>query len=224
MRILIVEDERPIAELERDYLEMEGFQVEIAEDGPSGLAAAMDPSVDLVILDLMLPGLDGFSLLRELRTKRDIPVILLSAKQEEVDKIRGLGLGADDYVTKPFGPQELVARVKAHLRRYGKQADGGIIAFGELRIDPSSRRVFVDDREAILTNKEFELLQLLAEHPDHVFSKERIFERLWGLEAAGDLATVPVHIRRIREKIEKNPADPQYIETLWGAGYRFRKR
>lgn len=224
MRILIIEDERAIAELERDYLEMEGFDVQIEVDGPAGLEAAMNPSVDLLILDLMLPGIDGFSLLRELRQKRDIPVILLSAKQAEVDKIRGLGLGADDYVTKPFGPQELVARVKAHLRRYGAQPGQGAIEFGGLRIDPSSRRVFVDGQEAILTNKEFELLQLLAEHPDHVFSKEKIFERLWGLEAAGDLATVPVHIRRIREKIEKNPADPQYIETLWGAGYRFRKR
>ncbi len=223
MRILIVEDERAIAELERDYLEMEGFDVEIAEDGPSGLAAAMDPSVDLLILDLMLPGIDGFSLLRELRQKRDIPVILLSARQEEVDKIRGLGLGADDYVTKPFGPQELVARVKAHLRRFTSQTQTLDIDIAGLRIERGSRRVFVDGVETTLTNKEFELLLLLAENPDRVFSKEKLFERLWGLEAAGDLATVPVHIRRIREKIEKNPAEPQYIETLWGAGYRFKK-
>jgi DNA-binding response OmpR family regulator len=227
-RILIIEDEQKIAELERDYLEMEGFEVVIENDGHQGLERALKESFDLLILDLMLPGIDGFNICRNIRQEKDLSIIMVTAKGENIDKIRGLGLGADDYMTKPFHPQELVARVKTHIRRYDlltSKANQVVneINIGHLRIEIDARRVYVRDEEVVFTTKEFDTLLLLAENPNIVFEKSTIFERIWGLDSLGDLATVAVHIRRIREKIESDPANPEYIETVWGAGYRFKK-
>jgi DNA-binding response OmpR family regulator len=225
--ILIIEDDKSIAELERDYLEIEGFSVDIAFTGQDGLNKALfNEQIDLVLLDLMLPGTDGYQICREIRSKKDIPILMVSAKKEDIDKIRGLGLGADDYVVKPFSPSELVARVKAHLSRYdrliGKEIGNEEIMIRGLRIDQSSRKVFVNNIEVILTTKEFDILTFLAFHPNHVFSKEQLFEKIWGIDSLGDISTVTVHIRKIREKIETESSDPQYIETVWGAGYRFK--
>lgn len=227
-QILIIEDEQKIAELERDYLEMEGFGVTIVNNGEEGLKRALQEDFDLLILDLMLPGMDGFNICRELRKVKDMSIIMVTAKGENVDKIRGLGLGADDYMTKPFHPQELVARVKSHLRRYDLLTSKNHnkiqeINIGHLRIEVTARRVYVNDKEVTFTTKEFDTLLLLAENPNIVFQKSTIFERIWGMDSLGDLATVAVHIRRIREKIEVDPANPVYIETVWGAGYRFKK-
>ncbi|MFD0048107.1 response regulator transcription factor [Actinomycetes bacterium NPDC127524] len=225
-RILIIEDDKSIAELERDYLEIEGFSVEIALTGQGGLDLALKDEIDLVLLDLMLPGVDGFQICKAIRVKKDIPVLLVSAKKEDIDKIRGFGLGADDYIVKPFSPSELAARVKAHLSRYdrliGKDLLSDSIMVRGLRIDRDSRRVFVNSDEMILTAKEFDLLTFLALHPNRVFSKEQLFESLWGFDSIGDVSTVTVHIRKIREKIELDSSFPQYIETIRGAGYRFR--
>ncbi|WCK56516.1 response regulator transcription factor [Aneurinibacillus sp. Ricciae_BoGa-3] len=225
-RILIIEDERSIAELERDYFEINGFFVEIEQDGNAGLKRALADDFDLIILDLMLPGIDGFEICKQIRTNKDIPILMVSAKKEEFDKIKGLGFGADDYITKPFSPSELVARVKAHLSRYerimGRRDDqNDKIKIRGIVMEKQSRRVYVNNKEVILTTREFDLLAMLASHPNRVFSKEELFERLWDLEAVGDIGTVSVHIRKIREKIEIDPSNPQYIETLWGAGYRF---
>ncbi|WML50956.1 response regulator transcription factor [Neobacillus sp. PS3-12] len=225
--ILIIEDDKSIAELERDYLEIEGFSVDIAFTGQDGLKKALfNEKIDLVLLDLMLPGTDGYQICKEIRTKKDIPILMVSAKKEDIDKIRGLGLGADDYVVKPFSPSELVARVKAHLSRYdrliGKEIGNEEIMIRGLRIDQGSRKVFVNNIEVILTAKEFDILTFLALHPNHVFSKEQLFEKIWGIDSLGDISTVTVHIRKIREKIETESSDPQYIETVWGAGYRFK--
>ncbi|MDQ6601067.1 response regulator transcription factor [Bacillus salipaludis] len=224
-KILIIEDDKSIAELERDYLEIEGFSVEIALTGLVGLNKALMNEFDLVLLDLMLPRVNGFQICKAIRTEKDIPVLMVSAKKEDIDKILGLGLGADDYIVKPFSPSELVARVKAHLSRYerlkGKEVQNDIAIRG-LRIDQVSRRVFVNNHEVIITAKEFDILTFLSLHPDHVFSKEQLFERIWGFDSLGDISTVTVHIRKIREKIETDPSNPQYIETVWGAGYRFR--
>lgn len=225
--ILIIEDDKSIAELERDYLEIEGFSVEIAFTGQDGLnKALLDEKIDLVLLDLMLPGTDGYQICKEIRIKKDIPILMVSAKKEDIDKIRGLGLGADDYVVKPFSPSELVARVKAHLSRYDRLISKEIgyeeIMIRGLRIDQGSRKVFVNNIEVILTAKEFDILTFLALHPNHVFSKDQLFEKIWGIDSLGDISTVTVHIRKIREKIETESSDPQYIETVWGAGYRFK--
>jgi len=225
-KILIVEDDPAIAELERDYLEANDFAVDIAVDGMTGLTSAVNNPYDLILLDIMLPKMDGFQVCRELRKHKEIPILMVSAKREDVDKIRGLGLGADDYVIKPFSPSELVARVKAHINRYerlsGKTAKEELLV-GTLRIELQTHRVFVGNKEITLTNKEFELLVFLAENLGIVFNKETIFERVWGLEAAGDTATVMVHINRLREKIEPDPTKPVYIETVWGVGYRMKK-
>ncbi|WP_423800591.1 response regulator transcription factor [Neobacillus sp. SAB-20_R2A] len=225
-RILIIEDDKSIAELERDYLEIEGFSVEISFTGDAGLKQALAEDFDLVLLDLMLPGVDGFQICKTIRTEKDIPILMVSAKKEDIDKIRGLGLGADDYIVKPFSPSELVARVKAHLSRYqrliGKVPQNDSILIRGLRIDQTSRRVYINDEEIIFTTKEFDVLTFLALNPNRVFSKEQLFERVWGLDSMGDISTVTVHIRRIREKIETDPSNPQYIETVWGAGYRFK--
>jgi DNA-binding response OmpR family regulator len=225
-KILIVEDDPAIAELERDYLEANNFAVDIAVDGMTGLTSAVNNPYDLILLDIMLPKMDGFQVCRELRKHKEIPILMVSAKREDVDKIRGLGLGADDYVIKPFSPSELVARVKAHINRYerlsGKTAKEELLV-GALRIELQTHRVFVGNKEITLTNKEFELLVFLAENLGIVFNKETIFERVWGLEAAGDTATVMVHINRLREKIEPDPTKPVYIETVWGVGYRMKK-
>lgn len=224
--ILIIEDDKSIAELERDYLEIEGFSVEIALTGDDGLKTALFERVDLVLLDLMLPGLDGFQICKAIRTEKDIPILMVSAKKEDIDKIRGLGLGADDYIVKPFSPSELVARVKAHLSRYqrliGRESYNDNIMIRGLQIDQASRRVYVNNQEVVFTTKEFDVLTFLALHPNYVYSKEQLFEKLWGFDSLGEISTVTVHIRKIREKIETDPSNPQYIETVWGAGYRFK--
>lgn len=226
-KILIVEDEQTIAELEKDYLELSGFEVEVAYDGTAGLKKALAGDYDLMILDLMLPEVDGFEICRRVREKKDIPVIMVSAKKDDIDKIRGLGLGADDYVTKPFSPSELVARVKAHLARYERLVGNGIeenkvIEIRGIRIDTTARRVWVNGEEKMFTTKEFDLLTFLASHPNHVYSKDELFSEIWALESVGDIATVTVHIKKIREKVEFDTSKPQYIETIWGVGYRFR--
>lgn len=225
--ILIIEDEISIAELEKDYLELSGFQVTMINEGNAGLTEALEGDYQLVILDLMLPGLDGFEICRQIRLEKDIPILMVSAKKEDIDKIRGLGLGADDYMTKPFSPSELVARVKAHLARYerlvrnhGKENE--VIEIRGMKIDKTARRVYVNEEEKILTTKEFDLLSFLAGHPDRVFTKDELFREIWDMESFGDIATVTVHIKKIREKIEEDAAKPQYIETIWGKGYRFK--
>lgn len=227
-KILIIEDEKNIAELERDYLDANGYEVQIVFDGPSGLTQAKAGGYNLILLDLMLPDMDGFEVCREIRKFTDIPVLLVSAKREDIDKIRGLGIGADDYITKPFSPSELVARVGAHLARYERlTAKGGTqesneIQVDQLRIDKNARRVYVKGKEASLTNKEFDLLLFLAQNPNVVFSKESLFDKIWGQSSVGETSTVTVHVNRIRDKVEEDTTNPQYIETVWGAGYRFK--
>ena len=226
-KVLIVEDDEAIAEIERDYLELSGFDVTIKSDGNSGLDAALSEDFDIMILDIMLPGIDGFEICKEVRNVKNIPIIMVSAKKEDIDKIRGLGTGADDYMTKPFSPSELVARVTAHLARYERlitdnKTDNDTIEIKGIKIDKTARRVFVDGDEKSFTTKEFDLLTFLAEHPNHVYTKEELFREIWAMDSVGDIATVTVHIKKIREKIEADTAKPQYIETIWGVGYRFK--
>lgn len=229
-KILIIEDDASIAELQKDYLEVADFDVMVCTDGLEGLKALQDNEIDLLILDVMLPGMDGLEILRSMKEEKDIPVLLVSAKKEEIDKIKGLSLGADDYITKPFSPGELVARVKTHLQNYARLRQrfsegvkkGNTLTIRGLKIEKDSHRVFVVGEEVNLAQKEFGILLYLAQNPNRVFGREELFERVWGLDALGDSATVTVHIARVREKIEINPSDPQYIETVWGAGYRFR--
>lgn len=226
-RILIIEDEVAIAELEKDYLELSGFEVEMANTGDVGGERALQEEFDLIILDLMLPGVDGFEICKKIRAEKNIPILMVSAKKDDIDKIRGLGLGADDYITKPFSPSELVARVKAHLARYERLIGSGIkenevLEIRGIKIDKTARRVYVNDVEKSFTTKEFDLLTFLAEHPNHVFTKDELFQEIWDMESIGDIATVTVHIKKIREKIEFNTSKPQYIETIWGVGYRFK--
>ena len=226
-RILIVEDEVAIADLEKDYLELSGFEVEIENDGTKGLERALHEEFDLFILDLMLPGVDGFEICKKIREIKNTPILMVSAKKDDIDKIRGLGLGADDYVTKPFSPSELVARVKAHLARYERligsnMPQNDIIEIRGIKIDKTARRVWVNGEEKQFTTKEFDLLTFLAENPNHVFTKDELFRKIWDMESIGDIATVTVHIKKIREKIEMNTNKPQYIETIWGVGYRFK--
>ena len=226
-KILIVEDEISIAELEKDYLELSGFEVEIETTGDIGLERALKEEFDLFILDLMLPNVDGFEICRRVREIKNTPILLVSAKKDDIDKIRGLGLGADDYMTKPFSPSELVARVKAHLARYERLIgsnvqENEIIEIRGIKIDKTARRVYVNGEEKNFTTKEFDLLTFLAQNPNHVFTKEELFNKIWDMESIGDIATVTVHIKKIREKIEFDTAKPQYIETIWGVGYRFK--
>ena len=226
-RILIIEDEEAIADLEKDYLELSGFEVKICNTGDEGLQTALREEFDLIVLDLMLPGLDGFEVCKKIREEKNIPIIMVSAKKEDIDKIRGLGMGADDYMTKPFSPSELVARVKAHLARYDRlvgssNKNNDVIEIRGIRIDKTARRVIVDGEEKAFTGKEFDLLIFLAEHPNHVYTKEELFREIWDMDSIGDIATVTVHIKKIREKIEFDSAKPQYIETIWGVGYRFK--
>ena len=226
-RILIFEDEEAIADLEKDYLELSGFEVKICNTGDEGLQTALREEFDLIVLDLMLPGLDGFEVCKKIREEKNIPIIMVSAKKEDIDKIRGLGMGADDYMTKPFSPSELVARVKAHLARYDRlvgssNKNNDVIEIRGIRIDKTARRVIVDGEEKAFTGKEFDLLTFLAEHPNHVYTKEELFREIWDMDSIGDIATVTVHIKKIREKIEFDSAKPQYIETIWGVGYRFK--
>ena len=226
-RILIIEDEVAIADLEKDYLELSGFEVVMEHAGDTGLARALAEDFDLIVLDLMLPGIDGFEVCRQIREKKDIPVIMVSAKKDDIDKIHGLDLGADDYMTKPFSPSELVARVKAHMSRYNRlvntnQKVNDVIEIRGIRIDKTARRVYIDGEEKNFTTKEFDLLTFLAENPNHVFTKEELFREIWDMDSVGDIATVTVHIKKIREKIEEGSSKPQYIETIWGVGYRFK--
>ena len=225
-KILIIEDDEAIAEIERDYLELSHFEVEIAADGLSGLERGLTGAFDLILLDLMLPGLDGFAVCRKLRERLDIPILMVTARQEDIDKIRGLGLGADDYIEKPFSPSVLVARVKANLAQYerlsGAKKASSELSFGDIRLNTDTRRVFLDGREIDLKNREYELLLFLMLHADTVFDRETLYEKVWGMDAMGDNATVAVHINRLCEKLEPNPSKPRYIETVWGAGYRFR--
>ena len=226
-KILIVEDEEAIADLERDYLELSGFTVEVANDGDIGLQKALNEDYDLLILDLMLPGTDGFDICRQVRDVKNTPIVMVSAKKDDIDKIRGLGLGVDDYVTKPFSPSELVARVKAHISRYERLVGStalknDVIEIRGLKIDTTARRVWVNGEERTFTTKEFDLLTFLASHPNHVYSKEELFREIWDMESIGDIATVTVHIKKIREKVEVDTSNPQYIETIWGVGYRFK--
>lgn len=226
-RILIIEDESAIAELEKDYLELSDFEVVIEPNGANGAARALQEDFDLIILDLMLPGMNGFDICSKIREQKNVPIIMVSAKKDDIDKIRGLGLGADDYMIKPFSPSELVARVKAHLARYERLTTSGvrenkILEIRGLKIDKTARRVYVNGEEKAFTTKEFDLLTFLAQNPNHVFSKEELFREIWEMESIGDIATVTVHIKKIREKIEANTSKPQYIETIWGVGYRFK--
>ena len=226
-KILIIEDEESIAELEKDYLELSSFEVAIENNGQTGLERALSEEFNMIILDLMLPGLDGFEICKRIREVKNIPILMVSAKKEDIDKIRGLGLGADDYITKPFSPSELVARVKAHIARYERligsaAVENDIIEIRGLKIDKTARRVYINDEEKAFTTKEFDLLTFLASNPNHVFTKEELFKEIWDMDSIGDIATVTVHIRKIREKIEFNTAKPQYIETIWGVGYRFK--
>ncbi|MHA0856522.1 response regulator transcription factor [Paenibacillus sp. CMAA1364] len=226
-RILIIEDETTIAQLERDYFELNGFEVDVCHTGSEGLQRALQGDYNLIIIDLLLPVIDGFELCRRIREAKEVPIFIVSAKKEEIDKLRAFNLGADDYITKPFSPSELVARAKAHLSRYERMLSKlepvvkHEIQIRGLHIDKDSRRVFVRDKEVVFTTREFDLLVFLASNPNRVFSKDDLFERIWGMDASGDISTVTVHIRRIREKLESDPSNPQFIETVWGAGYRF---
>lgn len=225
-KVLIIEDDRAIAELERDYLEASDFSVDIADDGVSGLEAAFNVDYSLVLIDLMLPGMDGFEICRKLRSVKDIPILIVSARKDDVDKIRAFGLGSDDYVVKPFSPSELVARVKAHILRYeslvsSESHNNEVLKVGDILIDHGARRVTVDGKEVGLTNKEFDLLYFLASKPNIVFTKEELFSKIWGYDSMGETSTITVHINRIRDKIGDVNGDPKYIETVWGTGYRF---
>ena len=226
-KILIIEDEVAIAELEKDYLELSGFEVEVETSGDVGLLRGLKEEFDLIILDLMLPGVDGFEICRKIRETKNTPIIIVSAKKDDIDKIRGLGMGADDYMTKPFSPSEMVARVKAHLARYERLISSGIpcndvIEIRGIKIDKTARRVWVNGEETSFTSKEFDLLTFLAQNPNHVYTKDELFKEIWDMESIGDIATVTVHIKKIREKIEYDTSKPQYIETIWGVGYRFK--
>lgn len=223
--ILIIEDDINIAELERDYLKLNGYKAEIVHDGVLGMQKAVSGLYDVIIVDLMLPNKSGYEIIKEVRKKLEIPVIVVSAKSEDIDKIRGLDYGADDYLTKPFSPAELVARIKSHIKRYerlkGNNVSNEIIVHRGLEINTGAHKVFVNGIEVQMTTKEYELLFFLVSNPNIVFSKEQLFDSIWSDEYCGDTATVPVHIQKIRKKIEKNPSNPEYIETLWGTGYRF---
>lgn len=227
-RVLIIEDELAIAELEKDYLELSDFEVVIEQNGSKGCERALEEGFDIFVLDLMLPDMDGFEICKRIREVKNTPILMVSAKKEDIDKIRGLGLGADDYITKPFSPSELVARVKAHLARYDRlvgssqQTQSDLFEIRDIKIDKTARRVWVRGEETQFTTKEFELLTFLAEHPNHVFSKQELFKEIWDMDSVGDIATVTVHIKKIREKVELNTNKPQYIETIWGVGYRFK--
>ena len=226
-KILIIEDEEAIADLEKDYLELSGFEVAVENNGTDGLARALAEDFDMFILDLMLPGTNGFEICKQIREKKNTPILMVSAKKDDIDKIRGLGLGADDYITKPFSPSEMVARVKAHLARYERligssEAKNNVIEIRGIRIDKTARRVWINEEEKQFTTKEFDLLTFLAEHPNHVYTKDELFREIWDMDSIGDIATVTVHIKKIREKIEFDTSKPQYVETIWGVGYRFR--
>jgi DNA-binding response OmpR family regulator len=227
-KILIIEDDPDIASLEKDFLESSHFEVVIEKDGHQGMERALRDKFALILLDLMLPGKDGMTICRSIREKVDIPILMVTARIDDGHKVRGLSLGADDYITKPFSPTELVARVKSHISRYARLTRNTglpnlpeLLDFSDLRIDHGAHRVHIDDTEIILTNKEYELLYFLASNKEMVFSREQIYDKIWGEDLYGELKTVTVHINRLRDKIEKNPSKPMRIQTVWGAGYRF---
>lgn len=226
-KILIIEDELSIAELERDYLEVHGYECHIVNDGEEGYNQALSNSYDLIILDLMLPGMDGFMLCKKIRDVVEVPILMVTARTEDIDKIRGLNIGADDYILKPFNPNELVARVQSHINRYkrltNRDQSQEWIQLKDITIDLTVRKVYVNEEEKSMTAKEFDLLVFLATNPNRVFTKEHLFERIWGFDSMGDVSTVTVHIRKIREKIGKDPSNPEWIETIWGVGYRFNR-
>ena len=226
-RILIAEDDTDIAELEKDYLQLNGYAADIEPDGKRALERVLEGNYSILIVDLMLPGLGGFDIIKETRKRLEIPIIVVSARNEDIDKIRGFDLGADDYLVKPFSPSELVARVRSHEKRYarlrGTEANHSITVKG-LEIQTQSHKVFIDGKEIAFTSTEYEVLVFLASNPDQVFTREQLFSAVWGSDYAGDLATVAVHIQKIRKKIERDPANPEFIETLWGTGYRFNSR
>lgn len=224
-KILIVEDDQNIAELERDYLKLNGYEADIETDGRKAAPLALSGNYALLIVDLMLPGKNGFEIIKEVRQKLEVPIIVVSARTDDIDKIRGLDFGADDYMTKPFSPAELAARVKSHINRYERlrvnAAPLETISVRGLEINTTSHKVFVNGSEVQMTAKEYELLLFMVSNPNIVFSKEHLFDSIWGQDYYGDLATVPVHIQKIRKKIERDPSNPEFIETLWGTGYRF---
>lgn len=225
-RILIVEDDDDIASIERDYLEVGGYEVKVEENGTAGLTEALTGDYDLILLDIMLPGMDGFQIVRKLRDKIDIPIMMVTARRSDIDKIRGLGFGADDYIEKPFSPGVLVARVKSQLARYERLKGIGErrkkISIGGITLEPDTHRIFVRGEEKVLPNKEFQLLEFLMVHADVVFSRESLYTRLWGMDSLGNTSTVPVHINRLREAVEEDPSDPKHILTIWGVGYKFK--
>lgn len=225
-RILIIEDDLDIASLQRDYIEASGMEARIALNGVQGEALALQEHFDLILLDIMLPGKDGFAICQSLREKSNIPILFVSAKQNEIDKIKGLGCGANDYIVKPFHPHELIARIKAQIanfERLTKPKDENVLIFPHLRIDLKSHEVFIKEQPVFFPNKEFELLVFFAKHPNIVFSKQELFEKIWDQHAFGDINTVTVHINRIRDKLSVDESMPKYIETVWSRGYRFRK-
>lgn len=225
-RILIVEDDDDIASIEKDYLEVSGYQVTVEENGTAGLTEALTGDYDLILLDVMLPGMDGFRIVRKLRDKVDIPIMMVTAKRTDIDKIRGLGFGADDYIEKPFSPGVLVAKVKSQLAQYerlkGKLEDRKRITISGITLESDTHRIWVRGEEKVLPNKEFQLLEFLMVHADVVYSRETLYTRIWGMDSLGNTATVPVHINRLREAVEEDPANPRHILTIWGVGYKFK--
>lgn len=225
-RILIVEDDDDIASIERDYLEVGGYEVKVEENGTAGLTEALTGEYDLILLDIMLPGMDGFQIVRKLRDKIDIPIMMVTARRSDIDKIRGLGFGADDYIEKPFSPGVLVARVKSQLAQYerlkGTRERRKKISIGGITLEPDTHRIFVRGMEKVLPNKEFQLLEFLMVHADVVFSRESLYTRIWGMDSLGNTSTVPVHINRLREAVEEDPSNPKHILTIWGVGYKFK--
>ena len=228
LRILLCEDDENLGMLLREYLQAKGYSAELYPDGEAGYKAFLKNKYDLCVFDVMMPKKDGFTLAQDVRAANaEIPIIFLTAKTLKEDILEGFKIGADDYITKPFSPSEMVARVKAHLARYERLIGSGmpeneIIEIRGLKIDKTARRVYINGEEKNFTTKEFDLLTFLAQNPNHVFTKEELFREIWDMESLGDIATVTVHIKKIREKIEMNTAKPQYIETIWGVGYRFK--
>lgn len=229
-KILIIEDDMAIAEIERDFLKLAGYEVTLEADGHKGLQEAFTNQYSLILLDLMLPGIDGYEICRQIRGEISVPILMVTARTTEIDKVKGLGLGADDYISKPFSPTELVARVNANIAQFERLSginsntdDSTELHVGSLRLNPKTRRVYIGETEIDLKNKEFELLFFLVSNPDIVFSKDHLYETIWGIDAYGDTKTVAVHINRLREKIERDPQNPVHIQTVWGAGYRFAK-
>lgn len=224
-RILIIEDDENILQLERDYLEANGFEVDTANNGEDGLKKALNNQYSLVLLDIMLPKMDGFEVCKKIRGTKDIPVLLVSAKKDDSAKINGLGFGADDYIVKPFSPSELVARVKAHINRYQRltnTTEPNLVIYGDFKLNKDTGEVFLKDKEIVLTKKEFEVLYLLVTNPETIFSKNELFERVWGYDSLGDTSTLTVHINRLRDKLKAAHPDTDFIKTIWGRGYRLK--